>query len=48
MLPQTSVLKVVASQISDRDNPVRSAALNAIVSAYILLKDDVYKYIGKV
>jgi len=41
-------LKIIAQQISDRDNSVRLAALNAIVSAYYILGDTVYKYIGAV
>ena len=41
-------LKLIAAQISDRDNSVRSAALNTIVVAYGILGDTVYKYIGNV
>ena len=41
-------LKIIAQQISDRDNNVRTAALNTIVSAYCILGDTVYKYIGNV
>ena len=41
-------LKIIAQQISERDNSVRSAALNAAVSAYNILGEAVYKYIGKV
>lgn len=39
-------LKTIAGQISDRDNGVRNSALNTIVSAYTLLGDNVYKFIG--
>lgn len=39
-------LKEIARQISDRDNSVRSAALNCIVKAYELLGDKVYKMLG--
>lgn len=41
-------LKEIAKQISDRDNPVRSAALNTIVVAHQILGDQVYKYVGRV
>lgn len=41
-------LKEIAKQIADRDNPVRSAALNTIVVAHQILGDQVYKYVGKV
>lgn len=40
-------LKEIARQISDRDNSVRSAALNCIVKAYELAGDRVYKMIGQ-
>lgn len=40
-------LKEIARQISDRDNSVRSAALNCIVKAYEILQDRVYKMIGQ-
>nr|XP_054761945.1 cytoskeleton-associated protein 5-like isoform X1 [Lytechinus pictus] len=39
-------LKEVASQIADRDNNVRSAALNTLVQVYSIVGEDVYKYIG--
>lgn len=39
-------LKVIAAQIGDRDTGVRNAALNTIVSAYMILGDGVYKFIG--
>ncbi|XP_071485290.1 cytoskeleton-associated protein 5-like [Diadema antillarum] len=39
-------LKEVAGQIADRDNNVRSAALNTLVQVYQIVGDDVYKYIG--
>ena len=41
-------LSAIASQIGDRDNGVRNAALNAIVEAYVLVGDTVYKYCGRV
>jgi len=41
-------LKLIAQQIGDRDNSVRSAALNTIVAAYLILGEGVYKYIGNV
>jgi len=40
-------IKEIAKQISDRDNGVRSAALNTITIAYQIVGDQVYKYIGK-
>ncbi|XP_076471814.1 cytoskeleton-associated protein 5-like isoform X2 [Babylonia areolata] len=39
-------LKAIAAQISDRDNGVRNAALNSVVTAYMLLGENVYKFIG--
>lgn len=39
-------LKEIASKISDRDNSVRSAALNCIVKAYDHAGDRIYKLIG--
>jgi cytoskeleton-associated protein 5 len=41
-------LKQIAQQIGDRDNSVRSAALNTIVVVYSLLGEAVYKHIGSV
>jgi len=41
-------LKVIAAQISERDNMVRNAALNTTVIAYQLLGDNLFKYIGTV
>ena len=41
-------LKEMAVQIADRDNGVRSAALNAIVEAYNIVGEQVYKMIGRV
>ena len=46
--PSPKVLKDIAAQIADRDNAVRSAALNCIVAAYNIVGNTVYKYIGKV
>lgn len=40
-------LKEIARQISDRDNSVRSAALNCIVKAYELTGERIYKMIGQ-
>ncbi|KAL7034397.1 hypothetical protein ACKWTF_007947 [Chironomus riparius] len=40
-------LKEIARQISDRDNSVRSAALNCIVKAYELAGERIYKMIGQ-
>nr|CAH0109138.1 unnamed protein product [Daphnia galeata] len=46
--PSPSVaLKEVAKQIADRDNAVRSAALNCIVHAYCQEGEKVYKLIGQ-
>lgn len=39
-------LKEIARQISDRDNSVRSAALNCIVKAHELAGEKIYKMIG--
>ena len=41
-------LKTIAAQISERDNGVRNAALNSTVIAYMILGDNLYKYIGTV
>ena len=41
-------LKLIAQQIGDRDNSVRSAALNTIVAAYHIFGENVYKYVGNV
>jgi hypothetical protein len=41
-------LKAIAGQISERDNGVRNAALNSTVIAYLILGDNLYKYIGTV
>jgi len=43
-----AALKLIAQQIADRDNSVRSAALNAIVVAYHLIGENVFKHIGTV
>ena len=40
-------IKEIAKQISDRDNGVRSAALNTITIAYQIVGDQVYKLIGR-
>ena len=41
-------IKEIAKQISDRDNGVRSAALNTITIAFQIVGEQVYKYTGKV
>ena len=41
-------LPQIAANISDRDNGVRSAALNAICEAYMLVGESVYALCGKV
>jgi len=43
-----AALKLIAQQISDRDNSVRSAALNTVVVAYHLIGENVFKHIGTV
>lgn len=43
-----AALKTIAQQIGDRDNGVRSAALNTIVVAYGVIGETVYKHIGQV
>lgn len=40
-------LKEIARHIADRDNSVRSAALNCVVQAYFLVDEKVYKLIGQ-
>ena len=45
--PQKTV-PLIASQISDRDNAVRSAALNAMVVVYGNVGDAVFKFTSKV
>lgn len=40
-------LKELARHIGDRDNAVRSAALNCVSSAYFLEGEKVYKMIGQ-
>lgn len=40
-------LKEIATHIGDRDNSVRSAALNVIVCAYNTCGETVYKFVGK-
>jgi len=44
----SGALKEIAKQISDRDNSVRNAALNAVVQAYFIEGEKVYKMIGQV
>ena len=41
-------MKVVAQQIGDRDNSVRSAALNTVVIGHGILGETIYKYLGNV
>lgn len=43
--PQVA-LKEIARHISDRDNSVRNAALNAVVQGYFLTGEKIYKLIG--
>lgn len=43
-----AALKELARHIGDRDNAVRSAALNCVASAYFLEGEKVYKMIGQV
>lgn len=38
-------LKTIASNISDRDNGVRNAALNTTVVAYMIIQDNLFKYV---
>jgi cytoskeleton-associated protein 5 len=45
--PQKTV-PLIASQISDRDNAVRSAALNTMVVVYGNVGDTVFKFTSKV
>lgn len=40
-------IKEIAKQISDRDNGVRSAALNVVTIAWQIVGDKVHKYTGK-
>ncbi|VDM16133.1 unnamed protein product [Hydatigera taeniaeformis] len=40
-------LKVLAAQISDRDSGVRTAALNALVCAYIIVGEPLWKMLGQ-
>uniref|UniRef100_W4VRR1 Putative microtubule-associated protein n=1 Tax=Corethrella appendiculata TaxID=1370023 RepID=W4VRR1_9DIPT len=44
---QQHALKEIAKHISDRDNSVRNAALNAVVQAYFLAGEKIYKLIGQ-
>lgn len=44
--PQVA-LKEIAKHIADRDNSVRSAALNCVVQAYFLVDERIYKLIGQ-
>lgn len=43
-----AALKEIAKQISDRDNSVRTAALNCIVTAYFIDGEKVLKMVGQV
>jgi cytoskeleton-associated protein 5 len=43
-----AALKEIARQISDRDNSVRTAALNCVVQAWYQEGDRIYKMIGNV
>ncbi|XP_017847656.1 protein mini spindles isoform X3 [Drosophila busckii] len=44
---QQVALKEIARQISDRDNSVRNAALNCIVTGFFLAGEKIYKLIGQ-
>lgn len=44
---QPTPQKEIARHIADRDNLVRSAALNCVEQAYFLVEDEVYKLIGQ-
>uniref|UniRef100_T1JI26 TOG domain-containing protein n=1 Tax=Strigamia maritima TaxID=126957 RepID=T1JI26_STRMM len=44
----SAALKEVTRHISDRDNGVRNAALNCVVSAYVLEGEKIYKIIGPI
>ncbi|KAK9876516.1 hypothetical protein WA026_013890 [Henosepilachna vigintioctopunctata] len=44
----TACLKEVAKHISDRDNSVRSAALNCVVQAYLIVGEKVFKMVGNI
>ncbi|XP_071809133.1 cytoskeleton-associated protein 5-A-like isoform X2 [Asterias amurensis] len=39
-------MKEIAGQIADRDNSVRSAALNTLVQGYQAVGEEIYKYVG--
>lgn len=41
-------MKVLAAQISDRDSGVRTAALNALVCAYAIVGEPLWKMVGDV
>lgn len=41
-------IKLIAQQIGDRDSGVRSAALNALLSAYAVIGEQIWKVIGDV
>ncbi|CAH8452216.1 unnamed protein product [Heterobilharzia americana] len=41
-------LKLIAQQIGDRDSGVRSAALNALLSAYAIIGEQIWKIIGDI
>ncbi|KAL3842600.1 hypothetical protein ACJMK2_020593 [Sinanodonta woodiana] len=42
----SQALKLIASQIGDRDNGVRNASLNSMVSAFTILGEGIFKHIG--
>ncbi|KAJ3121227.1 Cytoskeleton associated protein 5 [Nowakowskiella sp. JEL0407] len=44
----SKTLPIIASQISDRDAGVRNAAINVIAQVYMLVGDQVFKYIGRI
>jgi cytoskeleton-associated protein 5 len=42
------VMKAVAPQVGDRDNGVRSAALDFVVCVHVVIGDDVFKLMGPI
>ena len=41
-------MKLIAQQISDRDNGVRNAALNTMITAYMIINDKLFNLTGPV
>ena len=44
----SKAMGAIATQVSDRDNSVRSAALDVIVIAYNIVGEDIYKLMGNI